>query len=459
MAINYQGGNDVVVTGAFAPFMKTLQQNYLYEQEKQQQIRKETNALKAQAQKEVSKINPNGLWKADLPEFNKNYNELKQINFELSKTNDPYKAQELSMQLNEKALGLITFAQNSSETSKRYSSYLNGLPTLAGKGDVNKARAHAEQALSRPSSELGLDYFDKSQFMFKYDPTKVDSAVSKVASDLLKNVPEQRTLANTVTGSGGRRTDIWNVTKTANETQVLEQLSRLAKGGNRDVQSYVEDLMTNNGVDFNTAVGMLAEEFSPKFSTQSTSETSADKSKGITVNVNTGAQNFTDPANSIVDNYVIATAKQPIKGERGTTPKGGEVSLKNYLQFNQTQNIGGVLKGIDPETGQTVSPEGYSTKAQVLGLGTDQSGRVYAHIGYQPDPNIDEIKTMIVDADRYLNTSQISKTKASYVNELARRGVKLQGQNKQTQQAQSKSTSSPKQETVAERMRRLAQQK
>lgn len=449
MAINYQGGNDVVVTQAFAPMMKTLQQNYLYEREKQQQARKETNALKVQAQKDIAKINPNGLWRADLPEFNKNYEELKKLNFDLSRTNDPYKAQELSMQLNEKASGLINFAQNSSETSKRYSTYLNGLPTLAGKGDVNKARTHAEQALSRPSSELGLDYFDKSQFLNKWNSTKLDADVSKVASDLLKNVPEQRTLSNTVTGSGGRRTDIWNVTKTANETQVLEQLSRLAKGASKDVQAYVEDLMTNNGVDFNTAVGILAEEFSPKFSTQSTSETSADKSKGITVNVNTGSQNFTDPANSIVDNYVIATAKQPIKGERGTTPKGGEVALKNYLQFNQTQNIGGVLRGIDPETGKTVSPEGYSTKAQVLGLGTDQSGRVYAHIGYQPDPNLDETKTMIVDADRYLNTSQISKTKASYVNELARRGVKLQGQNQPTQQAQQQTNNKQPSKTLS----------
>src|SRR5690606_24816079 len=135
-------------------------------------------------------------------------------------------------------------------------------------------------AKGKSSTELGSDYLTGvNNFFYKYDPTKVDSAVSKVATDLLKNVPEQRVLANTVTGSGGRRTDIWNVTKTANETQVLEQLSRLAKGGNRDVQSYVEGLMSNNNVDFNTAVGMLAEEFSPKFSTQSTSETSADKPK------------------------------------------------------------------------------------------------------------------------------------------------------------------------------------
>lgn len=364
MAINYQGGNDVVVTGAFAPSMKTLQQNYLYEQEKQQQIRKETNALKAQAQKEVSKINPNGLWKADLPEFNKNYEELKQLNFELSKTNDPYKAQELSMQLNEKVLGLINFAQNSSETSKRYSAYLNGLPTLAGKGDVNKARTHAEQALSRPSSELGLDYFDKSQFMFKYDPTKVDSAVSKVASDLLKNVPEQRTLANTVTGSGGRRTDIWNVTKTANETQVLEQLSRLAKGGNRDVQSYVEDLMTNNNVDFNTAVGMLAEEFSPKFSTQSTSETSADKpSNGL----GAGLKAIADALN-----------KTPAE-EISTVPlKIGKFTSSSSITRNEK---GVLLSGnkefYDPNTGQKikVGRDNFQVDyTQDLRLGIDKNG-------------------------------------------------------------------------------------
>lgn len=366
MAINYQGGNDVVVTQAFAPMMKTLQQNYIYEQEKQEQERKELNTVKAETQKQLAKINPNGIWEGDAKLVGKAYDEIKELNFQMEKARTPEEKRMKSLEIQGKATELINTIANSKEYNKEYFTSYGSVPKQIGKMDTTKAISYLDSAKGQTSDELRKSNFlpKLNDFYYKYDPVKIDSAVSKVATDLLKNVPAQRTLADTVTGSGGRRTDVWNVTKTANETQVLEQLSRLAKGGNRDVETYVQDLMSNNNVDFNTAVGMLAEEFSPKFNTQTTSETSADKaSNGLGEGLKALANALTKTPSEEISTVPLQIGKFTSNSSITRNEKG--VLLSGNKEF------------FDPSTGQKikVGRDNFSVDyTQDVKLGIDKNG-------------------------------------------------------------------------------------
>lgn len=407
MAINYQGGNDVVVTGAFAPMMKTLQQNYLYEREKRAQDEKEANTLKLKAQQDLAKINPNGIWEGDAKLVGKTYDEIKELNFQMEKARTPEEKRMKSLEIQGKATELTNLIANSKEFKKGWLDQYNRVPTQIGKMDTSKAVSYLDSAKGKSSTELGSDYLTGvNNFFYKYDPTKVDSAVSKVATDLLKNVPEQRALANTVTGSGGRRTDIWNVTKTANETQVLEQLSRLAKGGNRDVQSYVEGLMSNNNVDFNTAVGMLAEEFSPKFSTQSTSETSADKSKGITINMPNPFGSNTEKGQAIERNAKLFT----FRDDKGNVV--GEYTAPSAMALNKTQSLSGVIEGRDPYTGQRVRLDN-PKNAEVFGIFEDNQGRKLMQVRITDEYGDEQV--IISPNTQRINRAELSKKELQYL--------------------------------------------
>lgn len=427
MAIgNYQGGNDVVVTQFFQPMMQTAQRNIVLQQQQQQERRKEKERIVQDTNKEISKINSSGLRRADLPEFNKAWDELKELNYQLSTTKNDSEQRQLRMDFNDKIASVTNLIANSKQVAGWESQALGGLTSMVGKGNVDQARNHITASTDKPSSTLSREYFDNSQFLFKFDPTKVESAISKLANQTLANPDNLNVgsrIVNSYATSGGKRMDTVLNSTSAKEPVVFEGLSRLAQTDNQ-VKAYVQDIMDQNGVDFNTAVTQLAVQYGDKFNKSSTRDVSAEKPKGITVNVNTGS---TTPANSVVENYAL-----------GRDPRGNEVTLKQYVQFNQSQEIGGLLKGFDPLTRKNVEAQGTANKARVLGLGSDNSGREYALVAYVPDPDFpNEESTMLINRERYLNNAKIPKTQRPYVEESAKRAT-------QTREEAKKSTLAPR---------------
>lgn len=301
MAINYQGGNDAVITGAFTPLIQTLQRNYLFEQEQRNQQARQAAELQKQVQKDLSKVNANGLRQADLPAFTKEYSGVKEKYYQFLNARTPEERSTYAMQINEGLSNLNTLVATSKEYGKIYSNSLNGLGSLVGKGKVDEARKRLLDLSSKPSSELTREAFDTSDLLFTYDPTKVDSAITKLGNSLLSSTTPTSEIVGGYQTTGGRNYNTVRQTQTVSDDVIFERVSELAKR-DRNVQGYVEDIIAEQGVDFNTAVAQVAEEFKDRFTKVGTRDVTADRPAPRTTVVNVNV-----PSEAVSENYYKTT--------------------------------------------------------------------------------------------------------------------------------------------------------
>lgn len=401
MATSYQGGDDVVFN--FQPLMQTIANNAQYEQNRIKEQRKQRDQIQQQATKDLSKINANGLWNADLPQFNEMYNGLKETYYQLSKVsdNDPDKARELSMELASRMSQVDAFVAQSQDFSSNYSKSLDGVKNLVGKGRAQEYKDHLLSLSNKPSTELGRDMLDSSPYIYTYDPNKVATRVQRVAKDMLSSVTPQTSTVGSYTTSGGKRYDTIQQSKEVGTTQSFESLSNLAKR-DREVGAYVQDLMDNEGLDFNGAINYMQEEFADNFREVSTTDRSADKSK-TTFKISLGDDND-EIQKTITPDYEIA------RRDNGTS-----VSLKNFMPLDQPQNIGGVLRAHDPLNNQQEVLQG-AHNARVLGVGTNSRGNELLLISVPSPRQGRPDRLLTVNKNQYLNRISLSKREADYIN-------------------------------------------
>lgn len=297
MATNYQGGNDVVLN--FQPLMNTMARNLQYQQQQALEQRKQKEAVMSQATKDLSKINSNGLWKADLPQFNERMNKVKETYFQMSKlkAGDSDKFRELSMDLQTQLQGIDSFVYSSKKVNEDYGRAMNTVKDLVGKGKVMEYKNHLSGLVDKPSSEITREVLDSSPYVDKWDYNKMVGSIQKRAKSGLDGVVPQSEIIGSYSTSGGKKYDTIQQRKEVGSVKSFEILSDLARS-DRNVKAYVEDLMTTQGLDFNGAINALQEEFGDVFVEVSTKDVSADKPAPRTTVVNVNM-----PSEAVASNY------------------------------------------------------------------------------------------------------------------------------------------------------------
>lgn len=341
MAINYSGGNDAVITGAFAPVMQTLQRNYLFEQQKKQQEAQQIQDLTKQIQGDLAKVSANGLRQADVADFTKTYSGVKDTYYKFLNAKSPEERSNYAIQINEGLSGLNSLVNTSKQYGDLYSKSLGGLANFVGKGRVDDMRERLTSLRDKPSSALTRESFDVSDLVYTYDPTKVESAVSRLGSTLLSSVTPVSERIGTRSTSGGRNYDTVRSTQAVSDQTIFERMSDLAKR-DRNVQSYVEDVMTQNDIDFNTAVAQVSEEFKDKFVKVDTKDELADKAAPRTTVVNVNM-----PSEAVASNYYTTSVgsftspesttyseKVPLIGLRDIYTSGGQKITRNFSNID-----------------------------------------------------------------------------------------------------------------------------
>lgn len=431
MAITYQGGDDAVITGAFTPLMQTLQRNYLFEQEQRNQQAKQAAELQKQIQKDLSQVNANGLRQADLPAFTKEYSGVKENYYKFLNAKSPEERSSYAMQINEGLSNLNTLVGTSKEYGKIYSNSLNGLRSLVGKGKVDEARKRLLELGSKPSSELTREAFDTSDLLLTYDPDKANTSISKSIEGAFKNSANVTTekILGDITDLGGGRRERRVVDRTIlNEGVPLDVVSKLYRT-NTDVKGLVDDVMTEQGVDLNTALAQVASLHEGEFVKDTTRNVNPDKSSNTTV-INLGG-----------DEREMQRAVEP-EFDIALRPNGTKVKLNNYMPLYQPQPIGGVIRGHDPLANKQEVLQG-NHKSEVLGMGTTDAGAELLLIAV-PDPEgYDPDKLLTVNKDSYLNRVSLSKREADYVKAWEDRFGRG-NRNTQNNSVPSQSTTKPK---------------
>lgn len=400
MTTNYQGGNDVVLN--FQPLMNTMARNLQYQQQQALEQRKQKEAVMSQATKELSKVNSNGLWKADLPQFNEQMKNVKDTYFQLGRARDEGERRQLSLDLQTKLQGLDSFVYNSKKVNEDYGRAMNSVKDLVGKGRADEYRTHLSTLTNKPSSDINREVLDSSPYVYTYDHAKVATTVGRLGKTMLGSVTPIPETINTYSTSGGKRYDIIQQSKEVGSVKSFDSLSDLAKR-DRNVGAYVNEIMTSQGLDFNGAINALQEEFADNFREVSTKDVPADKSKGQTINIRL-SNDPNELQRTIVNNY-----------ELGIRPSGTVATLSKYMQFEQPQTIGGLIRATDPITQQNVNLQG-STRTKVVGIGANSKGKEMIVIEQQDPDGFEAPKILLAEKDKYLNRSAFSKRDADYIN-------------------------------------------
>ena len=189
MAINYQGGDDVVITSAFQPMMRTMLMNYENQLKQQQEEAKQREAIRKKASEDLAKINAGGLWKADLPEFNEYYNAVKESYHKMNTTKDPDELRRFSMEFTTNISRLNSLIEQSRKTSEDFVKAERDILSNSSKINMEQARANLNSFLEKPSSEIEAGAFTNaiSSALKKYDFDKEMSAYRQLGTSFAKN--------------------------------------------------------------------------------------------------------------------------------------------------------------------------------------------------------------------------------------------------------------------------------
>lgn len=409
MAINYQVGNDVVVTGAFAPFMKTLQQNYLYEQEKQQQERKEANALKAQAQKDLAKINPNGIWEGDAKIIGKSYDEIKDLNFQMEKAKTPEEKRMKSLEIQSKVAELTNVIANSKDFKKGWLDQYNRVPTQIGKMDTSKAVSYLDSAKGKSSSELGSDYLTGiNDFYYKYDETKEMAEFRRQASAFVKNSSNFTTDDSDLKSvTRGQRTYQEGVVRyLPNENKIFEITSNFFKSSPERESMLTTYMERNQITDRNQAIAKFATDNKDLFTKPDKEERINTSKGGIEINMPNPFGSNTEKSQAIRKNAKLFT----FRDKNGKVI--GEYIAPTSMALNKTQSLSGVIEGRDPYTGQRVRFDN-PKNAEVFGIFEDVNGGKLMQVRISDEYGDEQV--IISPNINSINRAELSKKELQYL--------------------------------------------
>lgn len=286
MAINYQGGNDAVITGSFGGLMQTLQRNYMAEQQNKQDIRKQRDAILLETQKDLAKINSNGIRKADLPEFDKMYGGIKDTYYKMLTAKTLTEQRALAMQINEGLGQINSLVAQSKEVQKWENGAVDNFKNLVGQRGERDYMTHVRSGFDKPSSQLNKEYFDSSPYLNRWDEQKASDAVTKAIGDGFKNAKNYTTLAPEVGGvynTGERKVVDVTYRDRLNDDFLLNTVSNLYQT-NKDVKGAVDEMIsTRQAVDLNDALTKFKGNFNADVERVTKKQgMSAEKSKGAT---------------------------------------------------------------------------------------------------------------------------------------------------------------------------------
>lgn len=374
MAITYQGGNDAVVTGNFGGLMQVLQRNYQYEQQQKQESRKQQNAILQESQKDLAKINSNGLRQADLPAFDEKYNSIKGIYYKMLTSQSPTEQRSLAMQINQGLGEINSLVAQSKETMKWENSAIDKFTSMAGHREERAFIDHVRKGYDLPSSKLSKEYFDNSPFVDRWDEGKANSAMTKGIQDAWKNSSNYTSLAPQVGATynvGQRRVADVSYKDTLNDNVVLDLASKLYQN-NKDVRGQVDSLITSgNAADLNQALSQYAMKFSEDFERTKVSHgVNTEKAKGATINVNmpspaVSSNYYTNQIGNFTSNQSATYSEDvPLVGTREVYTKDGS---KYPVEFKGESMRGGVLMTLP------VDSKGAPLPTDSTGEATDKS--------------------------------------------------------------------------------------
>src|SRR5690606_19315990 len=186
-----------------------------------------------------------------------------------------------AMQTNEGLSNLGTLGATSREYGKLYSNSLNGLKDLVGKGKVDQARSRILALADKSSSELTRESFDVSDLYDTYNSDKANTSISKGIENAFKNstnVTPEKILGDITDLGGGRRERRVVDRLILNEGVPLDVVSKLYQT-NTDVKGLVDDVMTEQGVDLNTALAQVASLHEGEFVKDTARNVNPDKSQ------------------------------------------------------------------------------------------------------------------------------------------------------------------------------------
>lgn len=383
MAINYQGGDNVTFQNAINSTLGVLQrfgQQEILKQQKEQESRKSDLGT---AMKEISRLDANGIREIDVKDVSTKYNGLKETYFRLSKAQTADERTKINFELNNQISDINRDVARSKELKKYESDGWNLISN--DKYDPNALKGSISKLKSTPVSQSWDYQFDGYSGALKgFDEGKATSAIAQVDKALLDDLDKVQVSARSL-GSGLR-----GISTNVSPEVAIQGYSALYDA-NSDVRAYVDSLAERNGVTPEEQLISIVENRIQQgtLSKSTVGNTPRPRSGGITINL--GGNQYT-PEASVVDDYVIAENEKT----------GQIVNMSKYLQFNQPQTIAGVIKAINPETGENETLKG-TTETKVIGIG-NRTGKDYLVV---TDPNYKY--PLLIDKNSYLNKLSLTK--------------------------------------------------
>lgn len=295
MATGYQGGNDVVVSNLFQPLIGMMQQNRQLQIKQAQENKKEAFRLSEETQKELAKVNRNGIREVDLEDFNKLYNDAKDLYFTMNQSSDPNTQRMLRMQINNKLGEAGALADKSRKIQQSAIGAINGASSLVGKGKPEDYVNHIKGFGSKKAFDIPDDFIDKTPFMNKYDSAKVDSTLKRLGTGLLNSkdsIVSQTDIVDSYSTTGGKLMNRVGNSSVVRDEVILESLSNEYRK-DPNLKAYVDDYMTQTGVtDLNQALAQIGEEAKGTyFSKYAESSVTANKPQRAVTNITVNMPN------------------------------------------------------------------------------------------------------------------------------------------------------------------------
>lgn len=409
MAINYQGGDDVVITSAFQPMMRTMLMNYENQLKRQQEEAKQREAIRKKASEDFAKINAGGLWKADLPEFNEYYNAVKESYHKINTTKDPDELRRFSMEFETNKNRLNSLIEQSRKMGEDFVKAERDILSNSSKIDVEKARANLNIFLEKPSSEIEAGAFTNaiSSALKKYDYDKEMSSYRQLGTSFAKNDANFiKTDTDTPEQLGGNRFVTRVTSYTPNQNAVFEAVSNFFKS-KPERQYMLQDYMESKGItDENEAIMSFANENNIFARPSRTERINANERRGITINMPNPFGSNTEKEASIERNAKVFT----FRDKNGKII--GEYIAPSAMALNKTQSLHGVIEGVDPYTGERVRIDN-PKDAEIFGIFENNKGRKLLQIRYKDEFGFEQV--IISPNVQRINRAELSKKELQYL--------------------------------------------
>lgn len=191
---NYQGGDDIVLNGFYNGIMQNLYKNQANIQARQAKEAKTIQDINKEMNAAIGKINPNGVQQKDIPELSKKWEEIKDLNFQATRSSSPTEARILQAKLQNELQNASLFINQSKQKGQEITKFADNIRTNYWAYD-DATRAHLKKLQDTPTSQLDDDAYNFENFYKQPDPKKVDSVNDSIFKEMqtaARNTPALR---------------------------------------------------------------------------------------------------------------------------------------------------------------------------------------------------------------------------------------------------------------------------